>query len=230
MRFAVKPTSSILTPRRTIDRFGNETEISTKGRHDPCVGIRAVPVGEAMMAIVLADHFLRHRAQVGSKPDVMRRSVSRRLAGVPPYSYRADPAVPAFPDDKALVVFDGVCVLCSGFAKFILKRDRAFAFRLTTAQSPLGQALFRHYGLDTEDVRDQSRARRRPRLRQARQRRRCRSAPGRGRGACCALLRLLPRPLADWLYDRVAQQPICLVRPHRPLHDPAARVARPFIE
>ncbi|MBI1867700.1 MAG: chorismate synthase [Methylocystis sp.] len=64
-RFAVKPTSSILTPRRTVDRHGNETEIVTKGRHDPCVGIRAVPVGEAMMAIVLADHFLRHRGQVG---------------------------------------------------------------------------------------------------------------------------------------------------------------------
>ncbi len=64
-RFAVKPTSSILTPRRTIDRHGQETEIMTKGRHDPCVGIRAVPVGEAMMAIVLADHLLRHRGQVG---------------------------------------------------------------------------------------------------------------------------------------------------------------------
>jgi chorismate synthase len=63
-RFAVKPTSSILSPRRTIDRLGQETEISTKGRHDPCVGIRAVPVGEAMMALVLADHCLRHRAQV----------------------------------------------------------------------------------------------------------------------------------------------------------------------
>ncbi len=64
-RFAVKPTSSILTPRATIDRYGNETEILTKGRHDPCVGIRAVPVAEAMMAIVLADHFLRHRGQTG---------------------------------------------------------------------------------------------------------------------------------------------------------------------
>jgi chorismate synthase len=64
-RFAVKPTSSILTPRRTIDRSGAETEIATKGRHDPCVGIRGVPVGEAMVAIVLADQFLRHRAQVG---------------------------------------------------------------------------------------------------------------------------------------------------------------------
>ncbi len=64
-RFAVKPTSSILTPRKTVNRSGQETEIVTKGRHDPCVGIRAVPVGEAMMAIVLADHYLRHRGQTG---------------------------------------------------------------------------------------------------------------------------------------------------------------------
>ena len=64
-RFAVKPTSSILTTRQSIDRYGNEVEVMTKGRHDPCVGIRAVPVGEAMMACVLADHLLRHRAQNG---------------------------------------------------------------------------------------------------------------------------------------------------------------------
>jgi chorismate synthase len=67
-RFAVKPTSSILTPRRTIDIHGHDTEIVTKGRHDPCVGIRAVPVGEAMMACVLADHLLRHRANAGLVP------------------------------------------------------------------------------------------------------------------------------------------------------------------
>ncbi|MGB3041587.1 MAG: chorismate synthase [Xanthobacteraceae bacterium] len=65
VRFAVKPTSSILSPRRTIDRSGVDTDILTKGRHDPCVGIRAVPVGEAMVACVLADHLLRHRGQVG---------------------------------------------------------------------------------------------------------------------------------------------------------------------
>lgn len=64
-RFAVKPTSSILTPRRTVSRQGEETEIQTKGRHDPCVGIRAAPVGEAMLACVLADHKLRHRGQTG---------------------------------------------------------------------------------------------------------------------------------------------------------------------
>lgn len=64
-RFAVKPTSSILTPRKTIDRNGQNAEISTKGRHDPCVGIRAAPVGEAMLACVLADAMLRHRGQTG---------------------------------------------------------------------------------------------------------------------------------------------------------------------
>jgi chorismate synthase len=65
-RFAVKPTSSILTPRRSINRNGDEIEVSTKGRHDPCVGIRAVPIGEAMLACILADHYLRHRGQIGS--------------------------------------------------------------------------------------------------------------------------------------------------------------------
>ncbi len=66
VRFAVKPTSSILTPRKTITKSGEATEIVTKGRHDPCVGIRAVPVGEAMMACVLLDHLLLHRGHVGA--------------------------------------------------------------------------------------------------------------------------------------------------------------------
>ncbi|MCK9909001.1 chorismate synthase [Microbacteriaceae bacterium K1510] len=64
-RFSVKPTSSILTPRKTVDRYGNNTEVVTKGRHDPCVGIRAVPIAEAMVACVIADHYLLHRGQVG---------------------------------------------------------------------------------------------------------------------------------------------------------------------
>jgi len=72
VRFAVKPTSSILAPRRAVDRFGAETDVVTKGRHDPCVGIRAVPVGEAMLACVLADHLLRHRAQNPDAPSVAR--------------------------------------------------------------------------------------------------------------------------------------------------------------
>ncbi|MBI3436689.1 MAG: chorismate synthase, partial [Proteobacteria bacterium] len=68
VRLAVKPTSSILTPMRSVDRYANETEVVTTGRHDPCVGIRAVPVAEAMVACVIADHFLRHRGQVGESP------------------------------------------------------------------------------------------------------------------------------------------------------------------
>jgi chorismate synthase len=71
-RFAVKPTSSILTPRRSVDRHGHDTEVTTRGRHDPCVGIRAVPVGEAMVACVLADHLLRQRAQNPDAPDQPR--------------------------------------------------------------------------------------------------------------------------------------------------------------
>ncbi|MFG6581605.1 chorismate synthase [Sulfitobacter sp. 1A12779] len=71
LRFAVKPTSSILTTRRTITKQGEETEIITKGRHDPCVGIRAVPVGEAMMACVLLDHLLLHRGQIGQNRGII---------------------------------------------------------------------------------------------------------------------------------------------------------------
>ena len=71
-RFAVKPTSSLLVPRHSVDRHGAEVDIMTKGRHDPCVGIRAVPVGEAMLACVLADHLLRHRAQNPDAPSEPR--------------------------------------------------------------------------------------------------------------------------------------------------------------
>lgn len=65
IRCAVKPTSSILTARRSVDKYGQNIDVSTKGRHDPCVGIRAVPVGEAMMAVVLLDQMMRHHAQTG---------------------------------------------------------------------------------------------------------------------------------------------------------------------
>jgi chorismate synthase len=71
-RFAVKPTSSILSPRHSVDRSGQDIDVMTKGRHDPCVGIRAVPVGEAMVACVLADHLLRHRAQNPHAPQTLR--------------------------------------------------------------------------------------------------------------------------------------------------------------
>lgn len=131
-------------------------------------------------------------------------SISKRLAAAAPYSYRVDPAVPPFADDKALVVFDGVCVLCSRLAQVILKRDAAFAFRLTTAQSALGQALFRHYGLDTEAFETNLVL-----------------VDGRATGKLdtlgaigmrlgggwrlLALLRAIPRPVGDRLYDLIAR-------------------------
>ena len=134
----------------------------------------------------------------------MRPGLSKRLSEATPYSYRADPAVPPFPDDKALVVFDGVRVLCSGFAKFILKHDRDFAFRLATAQSPLGQALFRHYGLDTKifetnlvliDGRAYAKVDT------------VAAAAARLGGPWRVFVspRVLPRFLGDWIYDRVAR-------------------------
>lgn len=70
----------------------------------------------------------------------------------PAFSYRADPAVPAFPDDKPLIVFDGLCVLCSSSARFVLRHDRHGRFRLTAAQSTIGQALYRHLGLSQADL------------------------------------------------------------------------------
>ena len=129
--------------------------------------------------------------------------LSARLSQMPTYSYRADPHVPSFPDDKGLIVFDGVCELCTRSAQFVLKRDAAFAFRLTTAQSPLGQALFRHYGLDTEtfetnlvliDGRAYAKLDSVAAV--------CQRIGGVWR--LLAALRLLPRPLADWVYDRIA--------------------------
>jgi predicted DCC family thiol-disulfide oxidoreductase YuxK len=77
-----------------------------------------------------------------------RSATSRALA---PYDYRNDRSVPAFPDDRPIIVFDGHCALCSGWVSFVLRHDRAAAFRLLPAQTPLGAALYRHYRLDPED-------------------------------------------------------------------------------
>jgi predicted DCC family thiol-disulfide oxidoreductase YuxK len=130
-------------------------------------------------------------------------SAPRSLGLASPYSYRSDPSVPLFPDDKALLVFDGVCVLCSGFARFILKRDHRLTFRLATAQSPLGQALYRHYGLDP------TRFETNLVLAEGRAYGKLDSLVEVGRrlgGPWAALraLRLLPTSLANWVYDRIA--------------------------
>lgn len=135
----------------------------------------------------------------------VRVRIDERLAAFPPYSWRADPAVPAFADTGALIVFDGVCVLCSHFAGFVARRDHAQHFRFVAVQSVLGQALMRHYNLDPVDFEtnlliEDGQA--------------CgkleavvgilrRLGPVWRFAAC--LMRLPPVAMRDWLYDRVAR-------------------------
>ena len=204
VRFAVKPTSSILSPRRTIDRLGHDTEISTKGRHDPCVGIRAVPVGEAMMAIVLADHYLRHRAQVGLE-GVMRARSSRRLAAVPALQLPRRSGSARVPRRQGAgrlrrrvrAVLGLRQVHPEARSGLCLPYDHGAIAARPGALPPLRP---RHRG-----VRDQSRSSPTAAPTPSSTASPWPERAWAGRGACFALLRLLPRPLADWLYDRVAQ-------------------------
>ena len=120
------------------------------------------------------------------------------------YSWRADPDVPAFADDRPLIVFDGFCVLCSANAQFVLRHDREAAFRLTTAQGPIGEALYRHYGLasgDYETLLVLSQGRLLTHSDAA-------IAIGEGLGwpwRAARVLRLVPRPVRDALYRLVAR-------------------------
>ena len=121
-----------------------------------------------------------------------------------PYTYRDDPAVPAFADDKPIIIFDGFCALCSGWAEFVLRRDRKNRYRLVTAQSGLGRALYAHYGLDPEDyetnilVEDG--------VAWFKSEGSIRMAVGLGwPWRIAAVLRILPTAFSDWLYDRVAR-------------------------
>ena len=121
-----------------------------------------------------------------------------------PYSYRADPAVPPFPDDKPLIIFDGHCVLCSGWANFVLRHDCGRHFRLAAAQSPLGRALYVHYGLDPVEpesniLLDQGHG-------WLKAEGSIRMAEGLGwPWRLARVLRLLPAKLADRLYNGVAR-------------------------
>jgi predicted DCC family thiol-disulfide oxidoreductase YuxK len=120
------------------------------------------------------------------------------------FSYRSDPAVPSFPDDKPIVVFDGYCALCSGWARFVLRHDNAGRFRLLPAQSALGKALYIHYGLDPQDyatnilIADgQAWFKSESSIRMAE-----------GLGfpwALAGVFRIIPRAARDWLYEIVAR-------------------------
>jgi len=137
-------------------------------------------------------------------------AMAHRLARYPRFSWRSDPAVPPFPDEAPLVVFDGVCVLCSGFARFVATRDRARTIRFTAAQSPLGQALMRHYGLDTRDFETNLL------IADGQAHAKLEAFAGiMGRlGPPWPLAKVvlaLPRRQRDWLYDRVAQNRYALL-------------------
>lgn len=121
-----------------------------------------------------------------------------------PYSYRSDASVPRFADDKPLIVFDGHCVLCSGWANFVIKQDSGRVYRLLAAQTPVGQALYAHYGLGGDDYQSNL-------LIQSGQvfiksEGSIRMAEGLGwPWRAAAALRLLPLAWRDWLYDGVAR-------------------------
>ncbi|MGO8798769.1 MAG: thiol-disulfide oxidoreductase DCC family protein [Roseiarcus sp.] len=121
-----------------------------------------------------------------------------------PFSYRSDASVPAFADDRPIIIFDGYCALCSGWVRFVLRHDNAAAFRLLPAQTPLGAALYRHYRLDPQDYetnilvedgraffKSESAIRMLERL----------GPPW----SAAAAFRILPARLRDWLYDIVAR-------------------------
>jgi len=119
-----------------------------------------------------------------------------------PYSYRNDPAVPPFPDDKPLFVFDGVCVLCSGGARWLMRHDRQSRFRLSPAQSALGEALYAHYGV----VMDETYllvSGGLPYTKSGGYLHMCRIVGGWWRGLL--ILGLIPRALRDWGYDVIAR-------------------------
>lgn len=123
---------------------------------------------------------------------------------LPAYSYREDANVPTFPDDKPLIVFDGVCVFCSGFAKFVLRHDRYDRLNLCTAQSRLGRALYLHYGLEAEDYETNIVIRNGQAHFKSDAFFEVMKVLGSG-WSLLALLQLFPRKPRNWLYDRIAR-------------------------
>ena len=146
----------------------------------------------------------------------------------PPFSYRDDPAVPPFADDKPIIIFDGYCALCSGWAAFVLRHDHAGQYRLLSAQSPLGHALYVHYGLNPQDYetniliadgvatfKSESSIRMLERL----------GFPWR----LAAAFRILPRAWRDKMYETVARNRLNWFGKRATCYLPAAKFADRFI-
>ena len=145
-----------------------------------------------------------------------------------PYSYRDDAAVPDFADDKPVIIFDGYCALCSGWAEFVLRHDRENRYRLVTAQSELGRALYVHFGLDPEDyetnilVEDG--------VAWFKSEGSIRMAVGLGwPWRAAAVFRVLPTAFSDWLYDKVARNRLRIFGKRKTCYVPTAEDADRFL-
>jgi predicted DCC family thiol-disulfide oxidoreductase YuxK len=121
-----------------------------------------------------------------------------------PYSYRSDPAVPDFPDDRPIIIFDGYCGLCTGWVQYVLRHDRKKIYRFISAQSPLGRALYVHYGLDPEDY--ETNILIADGIAWFKSEASIRMAEGLGfPSSLAAAFRVLPLALRDWLYNVIAR-------------------------
>jgi predicted DCC family thiol-disulfide oxidoreductase YuxK len=145
-----------------------------------------------------------------------------------PYSYRNDPGVPEFPDDRPVIIFDGFCSLCSGWAAFVLRHDKRDRFRLLTAQSELGRSLYMHYDLDPQDYEtniliEQGVA-------WFKSEGSIRMAIGLGwPWRAAVVLRVLPVRFSDWLYDKVARNRLRLFGKKHACYMPAPEDADRFL-
>ena len=147
---------------------------------------------------------------------------------VKPHSYRTDPAVPTFADDKPIILFDGVCALCSFWVQFVLKHDRDGVYRFIPAQSPLGTALYVHFGLDPENY--QTNILVKDGVAFFKSEGSIRMAEGLGAPwSWAAAFRLLPLPVRDWLYERVARNRFTLFGRRATCYLPEPRFAGRFL-
>ena len=145
-----------------------------------------------------------------------------------PYSYRNDSAVPAFADDQPIILFDGVCALCSAWVQFVLKHDKAGIYRFIPAQTPLGRALYVHCGLDPEDY--QTNILLKDGLAFVKSEGSIRMAEGLGAPwSSAAVFRIFPLPVRDWLYERVARNRFRLFGRRASCYMPEPRFAARFL-
>ena len=145
-----------------------------------------------------------------------------------PHSYRGDTAVPPFPDDHPIIVFDGYCALCSGWAQFVLRHDRAGKYRLLPAQSALGRALYIHYGLHPDDY--ETNILIEDGVAWFKSEGSIRMAEGLGfPWSLAAMFRILPMAWRDWLYEFIARNRLRFFGKRESCYRPSADIRHRFL-